>query len=115
MPFTGHHEAIARIFDAWAPGAVTNADMSPSTRLTSQEAPDQLRNDYRIEVALGMISAREDSDVDAAGRSSTTRLSAPAWPTQRPPSWNRAAAKTPNERRRRLMVLSCRDPGTGPP
>ena len=36
--FVGHHEAIARIFDAWAPGAVTNADLSFSTRAVAEQA-----------------------------------------------------------------------------
>ena len=37
--FTGHHEALAEIFGAWAPGAVTNADLSFSTRRDAEEAP----------------------------------------------------------------------------
>jgi GAF domain-containing protein len=64
--FTGHHEELAAIFDAWAPGAVTNADLSFSTRLTAEQAPSILRDDVRIEVAAGVIASRNGADLDTA-------------------------------------------------
>lgn len=55
--FAGRHEEIARIFDAWAPGAVTNADLSFSTRQVAEQAPRRLRADVDIQVAVGILSA----------------------------------------------------------
>lgn len=57
--FTGHHEELARIFDAWAPGAVTNADLSFRTRQTAEQAPEHLRGAVRIEMAVGILAGRE--------------------------------------------------------
>ena len=56
--FTGHHEELARIFDAWAPGAVTNADLSFSTRQIAEHAAQHLHSTYRIEVAVGILASR---------------------------------------------------------
>ena len=64
--FQGHHDAIARIFDAWAPGAVTNADLSFSTRQAAQEAPRRLRDDVQVQVASGLLSASLGVPLDAA-------------------------------------------------
>jgi GAF domain-containing protein len=64
--FTGRHEELAAIFDAWAPGAVTNADLSFSTRQTAEQAPQRLRDDVRIEVAAGVIASRNGSDLETA-------------------------------------------------
>jgi GAF domain-containing protein len=64
--FTGRHEDVAAIFDAWAPGAVTNADLSFSTRQTAEQAPQRLRDDVRIEVAAGVIASRNGSDLETA-------------------------------------------------
>jgi transcriptional regulator with GAF, ATPase, and Fis domain len=64
--FTGHHHDVARIFDAWAPGAVTNADLSFSTRRTAEQAVEHLRGTFRIEVAVGIIADRESLDPAAA-------------------------------------------------
>ncbi|MGZ5404093.1 MAG: ANTAR domain-containing protein, partial [Nocardioides sp.] len=64
--FTGHHQDLARIFDAWAPGAVTNADLSFSTRRTAEHAVEHLRGTFRIEVAVGILADREALDPAAA-------------------------------------------------
>jgi GAF domain-containing protein len=53
--FTGHHEAIARIFDAWAPGAVTNADLEFTTRRNAEQAPRRIRDEK-------VIRALDDED-----------------------------------------------------
>ncbi|MDQ3485621.1 MAG: GAF domain-containing protein, partial [Actinomycetota bacterium] len=66
--FSGHHQAIARIFDAWAPGAVVNADLAFDTRRAAERAPHHLREQTQIEVAAGVIAALHDIDVDAARR-----------------------------------------------
>jgi GAF domain-containing protein len=64
--FTGRHEEVAAIFDAWAPGAVTNADLSFSTRQAAEQAPQRLRDDVRIEVAAGVIASRNGLDLETA-------------------------------------------------
>jgi GAF domain-containing protein len=64
--FDGRHEEVARIFGAWAPGAVTNADLSFSTRQTAERAPAKLREDLDVEVAVGLLAAAHTIDADAA-------------------------------------------------
>jgi GAF domain-containing protein len=64
--FEGLHVALADIFGAWAPGAVTNADLSFTTRQTAERAPQQLRDDIDVESASGLIASREGIDQDAA-------------------------------------------------
>lgn len=64
--FCGLHDEIARIFDAWAPGAVTNADLSFSTRQAAQEAPARLRADVRIQVAAGLLASPLGLPLEAA-------------------------------------------------
>jgi GAF domain-containing protein len=64
--FSGHHEALARIFDAWAPGAVTNADLDFSSRRTAEQAPERLREEHFVDVAVAMIVAAEAVDPDTA-------------------------------------------------
>lgn len=64
--FTGRHEPVAAVFDAWAPGAVTNADLSFGTRRTAEQAPRILRDNVHIEIATGVIAAREGLGRDAA-------------------------------------------------
>jgi GAF domain-containing protein len=64
--FTGHHEELAAIFDAWAPGVVTNADLSFSTRQLAEQAPQRLRDDVRVEVAAGVIASRKGVDLETA-------------------------------------------------
>ena len=66
--FTGLHEEIARIFDAWAPGAVTNADLTFSSREVARQAPRLLREDLNIKVAVGILAAN-GMDVDEARES----------------------------------------------
>ncbi|MCW2833713.1 MAG: hypothetical protein JWN68_1666 [Nocardioides sp.] len=64
--FTGHHEAIAGIFDAWAPGAVANADLGFASRSTAQQAPQILHAETRIQVARGVLVDTQGISVDAA-------------------------------------------------
>jgi GAF domain-containing protein len=66
--FDGHHEAIARIFDAWAPGAVTNADLSFTTRGVAETAPDCLREDIDLTVASGLIAHQDHVSVEDGRR-----------------------------------------------
>ena len=64
--FTGQHEAIAEIFNAWAPGAVANADLEFSTRRTAEQAPRLLLEETRIQVALGILVDSQDVTVETA-------------------------------------------------
>lgn len=64
--FAGHHAEIAEIFGAWAPGAVTNADLSFSTRTVSEQAPLVLREQVRIQVAVGVLMSDQGLDVETA-------------------------------------------------
>jgi GAF domain-containing protein len=64
--FDGHHEEIAAIMGAWAPGAVTNADLSFSTREVAEQAPAQLRAEIDLTLAWRIIARRNGTDVDTA-------------------------------------------------
>lgn len=64
--FTGHHQEIAEIFHAWAPGAVANADLDFSTRRVAEQAPEVLKADMRIQVALGTLMASHGVDLETA-------------------------------------------------
>jgi GAF domain-containing protein len=64
--FAGRAEAVAAVVGAWAPGAVANADLGFSTRLAAQQAPQILRDDMRIQVALGIVAASEGVDIETA-------------------------------------------------
>jgi len=64
--FTGHHDELAELFGAWAPGAVANADLSFSTRKLAEEAPRRLRERARFDTAVGLLAAREELSVDDA-------------------------------------------------
>ena len=64
--FAGLHEQVARIFDAWAPGAVTNADLGFTTRSTAARAPRLLADDRDVQVAVGILARAYGLDLDAA-------------------------------------------------
>lgn len=66
--FKGHHDDLANIFGAWAPGAVTNADLSFSTRAVAERAPQQLAHQALIHLAAGMLAARDNIGVMDAQR-----------------------------------------------
>ncbi len=66
--FVGHHEELAEIFSAWAPGAVSNADLSFSTRRQAEQAPGLLRDGIKVNTAVGVIAAIRDIDVNDARR-----------------------------------------------
>jgi GAF domain-containing protein len=64
--FTGHHEELAEIFGAWAPGAVTNADLSFSTRRDAEQAPRRLRNESTLSQAAQIVAHVEGVSLDVA-------------------------------------------------
>ncbi|GGM94011.1 hypothetical protein GCM10009721_20200 [Terrabacter tumescens] len=55
--FTGRHEEVAALFGAWAPGAVTNADLSFSSRLEATHAVARLDDLAVIDMAVGLLVA----------------------------------------------------------
>jgi GAF domain-containing protein len=57
--FTGHHEQLAEIFGAWAPGAVTNADLSFSTRRDAEQAPRRLHRESTLSQAARVVAQFE--------------------------------------------------------
>ena len=64
--FAGHHEELARLCGAWAPGVVSNADLSFDTRSAAAEAPERLRGQDTVDQALGIISTAQHIDITAA-------------------------------------------------
>jgi GAF domain-containing protein len=66
VTFDGKHSLLAIIFGAWAPGAVTNADLSFATRRAAEQAPERLRAEALISAATGVLASAADTDVDTA-------------------------------------------------
>ncbi|MGF9755714.1 hypothetical protein AAII07_10940 [Microvirga sp. 0TCS3.31] len=64
--FEYRRTAHAAIFGAWAPGAVTNADLSFSTRKLAERAPEQLRDSAVLDTATGIVAADQAVSVEAA-------------------------------------------------
>jgi hypothetical protein len=64
--FDGHHEELAAACGAWAHGAVTNADLSFTSRLRAAAAPTRLRERAFVDSAIGFVAASQDIDMDAA-------------------------------------------------
>ena len=78
--FDGLVDQLSAIFGAWAPGAVTNADLSFDTRLEAMEAPKRLKDQQYVDKAIGLlmavrsvsVAAAEDSIRVAAARAGVT-------------------------------------------
>jgi hypothetical protein len=66
--FEGLHDQVAAIFLAWAPGAVSNADLSFATRDQARRAPQILREGIRADAAVGLLVAALDIDEREARR-----------------------------------------------
>jgi GAF domain-containing protein len=64
--FEGHHEELAAIMGAWAPGAVRNADLSFSTREAARAAPGLLREQAVVDQATGVVMAKHGVDEEQA-------------------------------------------------
>lgn len=64
--FEGRHRELADVFGAWAPGAVTNADLSFSTRRAAAEAPQRLEELALVDTATGVIAAQRGITVTEA-------------------------------------------------
>ncbi len=66
--FVHRHESLADVFGAWAGGAVTNADLSFTTRFQAAEARDRLQALYTIDKAIGIIASTQEISVGEARR-----------------------------------------------
>jgi GAF domain-containing protein len=64
--FSGRHEDLAEVFHAWAPGAVTNADLSFRTREAARTAPRRLAEETTVNQAVGVLVAAQHLDPEAA-------------------------------------------------
>lgn len=64
--FTGHHDAIGDVLGAWAPGAVSNADLSFTSRERARRTPGLLRDQATVEQAVGMIVAAQHVSTEQA-------------------------------------------------
>ena len=64
--FVDRHDRLAVAMGGWAPGAVTNADLSFSTRGLAQEAPALLREAAVLDTATGVVAAQRDISLDEA-------------------------------------------------
>jgi len=66
--FTGHLGELALLMGTTSAEAVSNADLSFSTRLEAAKAPGRLRDRAAIETAVGLLAALRHQDVDTARR-----------------------------------------------
>jgi GAF domain-containing protein len=64
--FEGRHQQLADAFGAWAPGAVTNADLSFSTRRDAEQAPRLLADANLVDLASGIVAESGGLDVATA-------------------------------------------------
>lgn len=64
--FVGKHQVLADALQAWAPGAVTNADLSFLTLELARRAPEKLRSDAVVDTATGVLAAARGVSMDVA-------------------------------------------------
>ena len=64
--FLRHHDELAEALHATAAHAVTNADLSFSTRLAAVEAPHRLSEQLEVDIALGIIAESQGVDLATA-------------------------------------------------
>ena len=64
--FDGHHDELANALGGSAAGAVRNADLSFDTRLESEKAVTRIEDQNTINIALGIIAARQQVDMATA-------------------------------------------------
>ena len=64
--FAGHHQQLAEILGAWAPGLVTNADLPFRALREAQAAPGRLRRAGTLQEATRIVGAIQELAPDAA-------------------------------------------------
>ena len=70
--FKEHVEQLPDLFGAWAPGAVTNADLSFKTRLEAVKSPQRLKGQAYLDQAIGFLVAARGLEARAAEESIQT-------------------------------------------
>ena len=51
---------VARVLGAWAEGAIVNADLGFASRRAAEDAPRQLFEATRIQIAAGILASLQD-------------------------------------------------------
>lgn len=64
--FDGHVQEVADVCEAWAPGAVRNADLSFTSRLRAAATPARMEQRALIDRAIGFVAAAQDLDTPTA-------------------------------------------------
>jgi GAF domain-containing protein len=64
--FSGHVDELAVVCRGWAPGAVTNADLTFRSRLAAARAPQVMRDRRTVDIAIGMLSEATGVSLPAA-------------------------------------------------
>lgn len=64
--FAGHHQELADVCGAWAPGAVSNADLGFATSTAATEAPAKLRARSEVDLAVGVLAVSTHVDTATA-------------------------------------------------
>ncbi|WP_256796383.1 ANTAR domain-containing protein [Terrabacter sp. Ter38] len=64
--FRGAESELARLFGGWAPDAVSNADLSFSTRLEAVQGPARLKGQAYVDQAIGLLVSARDLDPESA-------------------------------------------------
>lgn len=78
--FAGLGEQLAALLGAWAPGAVTDADLSFGTLQVARRAPELLRDSTRLSVATALLSQARSMPLEEAEdrlRSAAVRAAVP--------------------------------------
>jgi transcriptional regulator with GAF, ATPase, and Fis domain len=66
--FEDHVQEIADVCEAWAPGAVRNADLSFTTRLHAAATPARMEQRALVDTAIRFVAAVQDLDTPTAAR-----------------------------------------------
>ena len=64
--FDGHHNELAEACGGWAEGAVTNADLSFSSRIRAAATPHRLVDKGTFDIASGVVAAHQRIEVAEA-------------------------------------------------
>ena len=64
--FRDRLDGLVQALGAWQAGAVTNADLGFETRRRAESAPERLRQQRLVDVAVGLIAARHGVTTDDA-------------------------------------------------
>jgi GAF domain-containing protein len=64
--FDGRVEELAKVCRGWAPGAVSNADLTFRSRLAAARAPQVMRDRRTVDIAIGMLAEASGLTLAAA-------------------------------------------------